>query len=222
MSLIFVHYGGNWRVWIRNYKMADSITASTHLFKLGTSAFLADLNHFLDEQSQHNLQQQIIVYENLGLPQKLAFEISHLQVATSSPDIILIASQTGYSIAQIATFYFLVGARLGITRLRQAIEKIKSNTSWHRLAILGIQEDLFNIQNEVVLQVLSFDDKSPQNAHLKTAALMEFWTIASQDKIASLDALLQEAFLQNSLDLANLTVITRELRNLTTELGLKG
>lgn len=207
---------------IRHYKMADSITASTHLFKLGTNAFLADLNHFLDEQSQHNLQQQIIFYENLGLPQKLAFEISHLQVATSSPDIILIASQTGYSIAQIATFYFLVGARLGITRLRQAIEKIKSNTSWHRLAILGIQEDLFNIQNEVVLQVLSFDDKSLENVQLKTVALMELWTDASKDKIASLDALLQEAFLQNSLDLANLTVITRELRNLTTELGLKG
>lgn len=207
---------------IRNYKMEDNVTASTHLFKLGTGAFLADLNDFLDDQSHLTLQQQIAFYEKLGLPQKLALEISHLQVATSSPDIILIASQTGYSIAQIATFYFMVGARLGITRLRQAIEKIKSNTSWHRLAILGLQEDLFNIQNEVVLQVLSFDDQVPKNAQLDTAILMKLWTKASKDKLISLDNLLQEAFLQNSLDLANLTVITRELRNLTSELGLKG
>ncbi|OJX09331.1 MAG: hypothetical protein BGO77_04670 [Caedibacter sp. 37-49] len=204
---------------IRHYKMQDNITASTHLFKLGTNAFLSDLETFLDEQSQQNRQQQIALYENLGLPQKLALEISHIQVATSSPDIILIASQTGYSIAQIATIYFLVGARLGITRLRQAIEKIKSNTSWHRLAILGIQEDLFNIQNEVVIQVLQFDENhDPQDPRLKVQKLLELWAKASQDKLLSLDSLLQEAFLQNSFDLANLSVVTRELRNLITEL----
>lgn len=204
---------------IRHYKMADSITASTHLFKLGTGAFLADLDHFLDEQSQLNLQQQITAYENTGLPHKLALEISYLQVATSSPDIILIASQTGYSIAQIAMIYFLVGARLGITRMRKAIGKIKSNTSWHRLAMVGLQEDLFNVQNEIVLQVLRFDEKNSDSPDLQTTVLMGRWITSLKDKINSFDGLFQEAFLQNSLDLANLTVITRELRNLTTEIG---
>jgi glutamate dehydrogenase len=79
---------------LRHYHVNEGILGTSNLLKLGSETFLENLDECLDDQTKKTLEESIAAYEHLNIGADLSQRIAVLQIAASSPDIILISSHT--------------------------------------------------------------------------------------------------------------------------------
>jgi glutamate dehydrogenase len=140
-----------------------------------------------------------------GIPERLANRIAGLDVMASAMDIVRIA-RTGGSIEEVARVYFSVGSRFGLDRLRSAGAAIAAETPWQKAAVAAAVDDLFNYQSVLASRVVAESNgaRDPVDAWL-----------ASRGKVVErVDQTMNEMRTAPAVDLAMLTVATRQLRAL--------
>lgn len=196
---------------LRHYRIDEGILPTSDVLKIGGESFLENLHDCLDAQTRKTLEKSIAAYEHLKIDADLSQKIAVLQIAASSPDIILIASRTSFPVSQVAKIYFEVGARFCLTALRQRIESIKSDNAWQRAALNGAIEDLYMLQSGLVEQILNLSGCNKLDFE---DALM-FWIASQQEHIQRIDELNQELLSLGSLDFAAVTLLLREYRRLS-------
>ena len=194
---------------VRHYHMNEGILSTTNVLKVGSEAFLENLNECLDDQTKKNLEESIASYELLNIGADLSQRIAVLQIAASSPDIILIAARMGGNIPEVAKIYFEVGVRFSLAILRKRINEIKTGSSWQRMALNGAIEDLYGLQTELVEQILKLMQQ--ENFLFRDAVVV--WIAENQEKVDRIDQLNQDILSLPTLDLAVVSVILREYRN---------
>ena len=143
----------------------------------------------------------------MGTPQQLAHRIAALDVMSSAMDIVRIsrvAEQQG--IEEVARVYFGVGARFGLERLRAAGSSIAAETPWQKAAVSAIVDDLFNYQSVLASRVIAEANgaRDPVDAWLARRARV----------VERIDQTMNEVRSAPSVDLAMLTVASRQLRTL--------
>ncbi|MGI4850880.1 MAG: NAD-glutamate dehydrogenase [Janthinobacterium lividum] len=194
---------------IKHYHMNEGILTTTNVLKVGSDAFLENLNQCLDDQTKKTLEESIASYEMLNIGADLSQRIAVLQIAASSPDIILIAARIGANIPEVAKIYFEVGVRFSLATLRKRINEIKTGSSWQRMALNGAIEDLYGLQTELVEQILNL--MKQENFLFSDAVVV--WIAENQEKVNRIDQLNQDILSLPTLDLAIVSVILREYRN---------
>jgi glutamate dehydrogenase len=180
----------------------------------GIDFFIRDLHECLDQQAEERLLSIIDSYCRLNIDHDFAERLALLTIAAASPDILLIADKTGLSIKEVATFYYLVASRFQINRLRSELQELVQPTHWGRLAINGLQEDLYIYHNELVIQVIQGTRLGAFSASLSVGALFEHWLKNHQATVEKYDALFAEAFSIPVREFAVYSLLLRTLKHI--------
>jgi glutamate dehydrogenase len=143
-----------------------------------------------------------------GIPERLANRIAGLDVMSSAMDIVRIA-RTGGGIDDVARVYFWVGARFGLDRLRTAGASIAAETPWQKAAVAAVVDDLFNYQSVLASRVIA-----ESNGARGSTDSVDVWLASRGRVVERVDQTMNEMRGAPSVDLAMLTVATRQLRTL--------
>jgi glutamate dehydrogenase len=144
-----------------------------------------------------------------GIPEELARRVASLDVMSSAMDIIRIArTDAAHGVDEVARVYFGVGARFGLDRLRNATANIAAETPWQKTALTTLIDDLFTYQSALASRVIS------ETNGAKGADPVEQWLATRPRVVERVDQTMHEFRASPSVDLAMLTVTSRQLRGL--------
>jgi glutamate dehydrogenase len=143
--------------------------------------------------------------EASGIPTRLAQRVASLGVMSAALDIVRL-SRAGRPVEDVARVYFGLGARFGLDRLRAAGASIAAETPWQKAAVAVVVDDLFNYQSILASRVIRETDgvRDPVDA----------WLAARQRVVERIDQIMTDVKASATIDLAMLTVASRQLRAL--------
>ena len=143
--------------------------------------------------------------EAAGIPQRLAYRVASLPVMSAAFDIIRL-TRGGRNAEDVAHVYFGLGARFGLDRLRAAGVSIVAETPWQKAAVAAVIDDLFNYQSTLASRVISETNgaRDPVDA----------WLAPRTRAVERIDQTISDLRAATTIDLAMLTVASRQLRAL--------
>jgi len=152
-----------------------------------------------------NLETRQGELETSGIPEHLAYRVASLGVMSAALDIVHLA-RSGRKVEEVALVYFGLGARFGLDRLRSAGNSIAAETPWQKAAVAAVIDDLFSYQSILASRVIGETDgaRDPVDA----------WLAERGHVVERIDQTLVDFRNATALDLAMLTVASRQLRAL--------
>ncbi len=142
-----------------------------------------------------------------GIPESLARRVASLDVMTSAMDIIRIARKdAAHGVEDVARVYFGVGERFSLDRLRNASQTISAETPWQKTALATLIEDLYGYQSVLAARVINETDGATDP--------VEAWLSKRPRVVERVDQTIHDFRASTTVDLAMLTVTSRQLRAL--------
>ncbi|MBA4118394.1 MAG: NAD-glutamate dehydrogenase [Candidatus Puniceispirillum sp.] len=200
---------------LRHYPLDDSISDLINSLSPGVDALIHDIMDCLDADGEDKLAQIIVSYQEIGFDHDFSEKCAILNLAANSPDIVLMAARTGFSIRQVATLYFLLGSRFNFLRLRKQIRSMSGSNHWANVQLAGMLEDLYTHQSTLTDKLLALAKDRDDPFTDSGIHLILDWDLAHASTVAKLDRLFEEINISRCTDLPTLTVLTRELRLLS-------
>jgi len=197
---------------LRNTGTPIVISEVVKLYKGPLGVLYDKLDSCMVQEVKDRVARDFTFYEGLGLPTNLARRLSRLEVVAASPDIIQIANESRASIVEVAALYFAAGERFGFTRLRAMATALLSNTTWQRMAVNALIEDLYLYQGLLTKEIHDYVSVNRDEPFGKGIEAVEFWIADHSQHVLVVDQLLADATSMAQGDLALLTVMLRELR----------
>jgi glutamate dehydrogenase len=203
-------------IWLLNHYPLDGLLSDlVHDLSIGVGAFLGDLTDCLDAEGEDKLAQTVVFYQNFGIEHAFAERCALLAIAANSPNIVLLASATGFTMREIGTLYFHLGSRFSFGKIRAQVRGIVTTSTWVNQQLMGLLEDLYNYQSDLTLRVISLAHENPKALEDGGKSLMAQFEIDHTEAVTRLDRMFLEANIARCQDVATLTVATRELRLLS-------
>ena len=147
-----------------------------------------------------------------GVPRDLAARVAASEALYFALDVGDVAESSGRPVADVAAVHLDVGRRLGLARATERIAALSSSDFWQERARTALGDDVAELQREVTLQV--FQRQGGASGTSDAAALLAAWEARSGDALARADRLIAELSESRQADLAQLSVLVRELRRL--------
>jgi glutamate dehydrogenase len=142
-----------------------------------------------------------------GIPEELAQRVASLDVMTSAMDIIQISrTDAMHGVDAVARVYFGVGERFSLDRLRSASQNISAETPWQKTALSTLIEDLYGYQSVLASRVITEADGGGDP--------VEKWLAQRPRVVERVDQTVHDFRASTTVDLAMLTVTSRQLRSL--------
>jgi glutamate dehydrogenase len=195
-------------VWLlrSDYEKLD-IAAYISEFRPRIAALSERLNDVLPTPLLQHLQAREGELAADGIPDALAHRVASLDVMSAALDIVRI-SRTGRPVDETAKVYFGLGARFGLDRLRAAGASLTADTPWQKQAIASVIDDLFAFQSVLASRVIAESNGSRDGAAVDT------WLSQRGRVVDRIDQMLNDLKTAPAVDLAMLTVASRQLRTL--------
>jgi glutamate dehydrogenase len=188
--------------WLLRAGLALDIKARLDEFRPGIATLAHHLTELLPAGDAAALAERARALAGRGVPAAVATHIARLDPLVSGFDVVRLARGAKDDVVAAGRAYFAVGARFGLERLRDAAGKLRADTSWQKLALRAIIDDLFAIQAELAAKVLA------------EPGALEGWLARRSVGLGAIEGALQEIVGSKQLDLAMLTVANRQLRGL--------
>jgi glutamate dehydrogenase len=186
------------------------IAAYVAEFRPRISALAQHLDSALPESLVTSLQTRQAELADIGVPAELARRIASLDVMASALDIVKLAQSKptveSAAVEDVARIYFDLGARFGLDRLRSAAAAIPADTPWQKAAVTAAVDDLFNYQSELASRVMREGRANTES--------VETWLTTRPRLVERVDQTMTELRAAPTVDLAMLTVVGRQLRDL--------
>jgi glutamate dehydrogenase len=191
------------------YEKLD-IAAFVSEFKPRIEALSQGLESILPAQALASVHAHKARLMELRVPQELAERLAALDVMSSAMDIVRISQSdtAAFGIDEVARVYFGVGARFGLDRLRTAGASIAAETPWQKAAVAAVVDDLFNYQSLLASRVIA-----EANGKRGTDPV-DAWLAQRNRVVERVDQTMTEVRSAPTVDLAMLTVASRQLRAL--------
>jgi glutamate dehydrogenase len=142
-----------------------------------------------------------------GVPPALAQHVAASDGLFAALDIAEIAETTARSLDEVGEVHSGLGGRLGLSKLRQQIGALASDSYWQSLAKVALGDDLADLQRAITNEVVSEGEGG-------AAQMLGAWETRARSAIERAQRLLVELGDAKTADLAMLSVALRELRNL--------
>ena len=182
------------------------IGATVNRYEPAATALKAALPEVLDPERARLLAERIKTLVAEGVSPELAAAVAGLGDLTATFDLAQIAARFQTGVEAAARIYFQLGAKLSIDWLRRAVEGVKADTDWQKLALAAVVGDLNALQAEAASTALSATNGD-------AGVAVESWTNFRRHGLQRIDALITDVKAGPSIDLAALTVVGRELRS---------
>ncbi len=142
------------------------------------------------------------------IPEPLAKRVASLDIMSSAMDIIRIArTDAAHDVEEVARVYFGVGERFALDRLRSSSQGIAAETPWQKSALTSLIDDLFNYQSTLAARVMTETNGAAGDP-------VETWLAQRPRVVERVDQTMHDFRAATSVDLAMLTVASRQLRTL--------
>jgi glutamate dehydrogenase len=142
------------------------------------------------------------------IPEPLAIRVASLDVMSSAMDIIRIArTDSTQGVEDVARVYFGLGERFALDRLRSASQNVSAETPWQKSALTSLVDDLFNYQSTLAARVMT-------EANGTGGDPVETWLAQRPRVVERVDQTMHDFRAATTVDLAMLTVASRQLRTL--------
>ncbi|HEX2836429.1 MAG TPA: NAD-glutamate dehydrogenase [Thermoanaerobaculia bacterium] len=188
-----------------NYEKLD-IAAYVNEFRPRIEAIQKNLEQILPSTllSRVTVRQAELTAD--GIPEELARRVASLDVMASAMDIIAISrTEKTEGVEGVARVYFGVGERFALDRLRTATSGVAAETPWQKTALQTLIDDLYGYQSVLASRVIAEANGSDS---------VESWLQKRARVVERVDSTLHDFRSSASVDLAMLTVTSRQLRSL--------
>lgn len=203
-------------IWLlRNTDPPLDIAEVVKLYKAPLAILYDKLDSCMVKEVKERVESDFSFYEGLGLPTNLSRRLSRLEVVAAAPDIIQITNESKAPIVEVGSLYFAVGERFGFTHLRTMAAGLLSTTTWQRMALNALIEDLYLYQGLLTKEIHNYISSNRDKLFTKGMEAVQFWGEKHHQQIVVVDQLLADASSMAQADIALLTVILRELRLMT-------
>jgi glutamate dehydrogenase len=186
------------------YEKLD-IAAYSSEFRPRIETLAAKLDEILPQALLAQLRAREAELVEDGIPQSLAHRVASLGVMSAAMDIIRIARE-GRVVDDVARIYFGLGARFGLDRVRAAAASLSAETPWQKAAVASAIDDLFSYQSTLASRVIGESNGS--------ADPVDAWLASRPRIVERVDQTMTDFRAAQTVDLAIVTVATRQLRAL--------
>ncbi|HYM03625.1 MAG TPA: NAD-glutamate dehydrogenase, partial [Stellaceae bacterium] len=169
-------------------------------FRPGVGALAENLAEILPPSQRAELGRRADRLAARGVPAEIAQMTARLDFLVSAVDIVRLGLGLGMGIVELGQRFYAIGTRFRLDALRLAARRMKAETTWQKLAVEALIEDLYGQQAEITGKAIEIGDE------------FEHWLAERASELARLDALVREIEATPAADLAMLTVATRALR----------
>ncbi|MGE0153904.1 MAG: NAD-glutamate dehydrogenase [Reyranellaceae bacterium] len=191
---------------LRNMRPPLDATAALARFTPGIERLTADLPGLLPEPDRQALEARTRALGGERIPPALAQRVAALEFLGAAFELVRLAERAEVGVEQAARVFFAAGERFGLSWLRAATARLPRDTPWQAASAQALAEDIQTQQSELAAALLA--------AGQDGAELPEAWMAPRQASIQRLDRLFADMRAQPGIDLAMLTVASRELRGL--------
>ena len=132
----------------------------------------------------------------------------------SALDIAEVAAATQCAVGDVAQVWFDVSALLPLDRLHQQINALPSATYWDSLARMALGDDLADVRRLIAEAVVRASGCDGASSTDNRSERLSAWEARCRHPIDRAQRLLTELAESKNPDLAMLSVVLRELRNL--------
>ncbi|HEX4186080.1 MAG TPA: NAD-glutamate dehydrogenase domain-containing protein, partial [Stellaceae bacterium] len=141
-----------------------------------------------------------------GVPETLAARIATLTFLACALDIAELAESSGQPLDRAARIYYGAGVQFALDEMRAAARRLPAETSWQKLAVEAMIDDLFALQADLAARILASDCAAKPDP-------LVAWSAANAPSLAPAEVLARELRAATTPDLAMLVVASRQLRH---------
>ncbi|MFQ5984543.1 MAG: NAD-glutamate dehydrogenase [Alphaproteobacteria bacterium] len=191
---------------LRNEAHPLDIAAAVESYKDGITSLSRKLEKVVSEGPRAGMEQTAAGFVEDGVPNDTARRVASLEPLAAALDIIQTARRTGLGVEEVGRIYFEVGARLGLDWLRVSAARLSAETPWQRLAVAALIDDVFLQQRRLAAGVIQ------ANGGAAVGRAVGNWIATNRAAVERSDQLFADLRAAGSLDLAMLTVASRQIR----------
>lgn len=191
---------------LRNADHPLDITKLMEEFAPGIKTLAAQMDDVLQPDQRDDIAQRTDRFVSPGVPEALSQRIGALKMLSTACDIVRLASEAGVPVLDAAKTYFAVGSRFRLDWLRRGANRLTPDSTWHKLAVEAIIDDMWGTQSDLSRKVLG-------NGGTGSDAI-DHWVATRRDTADRVENLLGELAAVGQVDLAMLAVANRELRGM--------
>jgi glutamate dehydrogenase len=200
--------GTTW--FLRSRRLADDMGATIANFAPGVAELSERLPKLLDADERARIDAAVARYVGQGVPQELAVRVVTFDTLYATLDIAEVAASSKRPVDPVATVYFDLANKLGLSWLRESIVAQPGDQHWQMLAKGAMLDDLSGLQRAITGTVLA----NGKVAGATPAKLVAAWQDANRRALERAEHLLAELRAMPAIDSPMLSVALRELRSL--------
>jgi glutamate dehydrogenase len=194
---------------LRQRRWLGDLQATLAHFSPGVAALAERLTEYVAPAYRDELQASIARRVEQGVPEVLARRVAALDELYSALDLVEIAAESGRDEASVARVYFALGGELDLHWLGRQISALPAESRWQNLARGALRSDLSSLARTLAGEAIRL---APGGSELE--ALLEAWRTRSAVALERYQHLLGEIRGAQSVDLAMVSVLLRELRGM--------
>jgi glutamate dehydrogenase len=146
-------------------------------------------------------------YIKVGVPEKLANNMSVLLLTRPALDMADLAAEGNRNVMDVAKLYATFNDTLGLYWLHNRAEDLKVDGRWQAIARSKLRDEFYHCRRDLASKLLAQRKKKPE-------ALAEDWLKKHSDEVERFTRMMAEMKLRDGVDFATLTVAAQELRKL--------
>ncbi len=193
---------------LRNRRAPIDIAKTVKFFEDGVAELIASLPKPLAAENRLRLKKRTRKLVADGVSTPLATEVSEFVSLSSALDIVDVAKTADRGIVDVASIYFMLGAKLEFLWLRDRVADLPVHNQWHSLAQSSLRSDLHNQQRELTADVLRTSDSG------RPQTIVDKWVAQNQSAYDRFTQLIAELKGLTQVDFAMLSVALSESQSL--------
>jgi glutamate dehydrogenase len=201
--------------WLLNYRPQPlAVGAEINRFAAKVAALTPRMSEWLRGADAAIVAKEAGEFTSQGVPEDLAYMIATGLYQYSLLDVIDIADIFDRDPAEVADTYFALMDHLGTDGLLTAVSRLARDDRWHSLARLAIRDDIYGSLRALCFDVLAVGEPE-ESGEEKIAE----WETTNSSRVTRARRTLTEIYESQELDLATLSVASRQIRSMTRTSG---
>ncbi|TAF14027.1 MAG: hypothetical protein EAZ74_04770, partial [Alphaproteobacteria bacterium] len=175
-------------------------------FHPAMESYRQEYQHFISQSMTLQCEEKITSLEQQHIPHEVAKRLAMLDILLAASDIVLLDQQSPHQQRAIGTIYFDVDARLELDGLRHAVSLLSAETSWDRLAVRNVINELYEEQRRLTSCIM---EGLAQGASIDEA--MQLWERVNEGEIERYRRMVHDLKTATTPTLSMFVVLLRKL-----------
>ncbi|MFN7038817.1 MAG: NAD-glutamate dehydrogenase [Alphaproteobacteria bacterium] len=186
---------------LRNSPQLIEVTGIVNSFKPGIKELFSIIEKLITGSTKNKFQERLKNYKLMSIQSELAHTIARISILSSGCDIVSVAVKNNLSIETVGKIYYKVGTRFKFDFLSSAIDNIKVESYWQRLALKTLKDELYDQQRILTSKIIKFVGKDNDP--------IEDWCKMHESEIERYDHFINDLFIYEILDYSMVTLAVK-------------